>query len=116
MEDRAYDFEPILDEYVQKYFSNPNSFRHLMASLTYFFNSPDPASNSTRIKLCLKGLKIISKLIVKSRELYCAANPQTDIQNRVFETEVLQLINTLVELMTKNLPKTLNIHTLALKV
>ncbi|PRP85542.1 hypothetical protein PROFUN_06774 [Planoprotostelium fungivorum] len=111
MDERNSEYYDILLEFIQEKSLSPLVHTHLVAGIIHYLGHNDPAEHSNMIKLCLKTLYPLAKLINRS---YSALPPEGGVIQPI-QPQWLRIIKSMCSLMSKNLPKSYNLHVLALK-
>lgn len=70
VQDRRFaNFKPVLDLYIERHFSSPLAYTHLMKALYRLLRDPGGAEAGTTLRSSLKVMNNIFALVVRSREL-----------------------------------------------
>ncbi|MEE6519865.1 hypothetical protein FKM82_017643 [Ascaphus truei] len=107
-------FNPVLETYITKHFSNTLAYEKLATVLTLYVRSADDSSRSEMLFSSLKAIKYLFRFIVQSRVLYLRFYGQGEGRDP-FNDSVRQLFLSFNELMDQPLEEAVKIKGAALK-
>jgi dedicator of cytokinesis protein 3 len=116
--DRRFNMEPIVDEYIEKTFDYPFSAPCLLRSFTRLLNDPSHIDNSVRLRAAFKVGKHIFRFIVKAREKQAIKEATIGINGSTspaFTKDLRGVFKLLENLMRSTEPRMVGSQTLAVQ-
>ncbi|CCX33505.1 Similar to Dedicator of cytokinesis protein 5; acc. no. B2RY04 [Pyronema omphalodes CBS 100304] len=114
--DRRFNMEPIVDDYIDRLFDYPFAAPCLLRSFTRLLHDPSHIENSVRLRAAFKVGKHVFRFIVKAREKHVLKEATIGINGSTTFTKDLRGIFKLLEkLMNSSDPRLVGSQTLAVQ-